>query len=538
MTQPAKLNPLPQGNEVQIAGLTFTLSAICELASSAGFSREGRAADGGIHRILELPRAPLPASLEKAFQIPGAAQPLGRTEDDQRVLLALRRAPGPLLDWSIGRGEGLPLWDMTLVESLARLFQAVHQAGLCFRRVNPGFFAIAPDGSITLECPDELRLPSEEVALPANLYSAPEFGGSAEASERADQWALAALGWSLITGRTPFRRGEFWLPRIHRPQLPHGVWAVLQRALSPNPADRYPSCQAFAEDLRGRTVPKGSGPRKLSIAACSEIGRLKSQQMPVNQDAFFFGTDSASRRGMVLVADGVSTADVGSGDLASSMVREAVKSAWEGPVGEILRTHKGPLPEEWAKAALEAILEDANARIYAFLKQPIFVGSLSPGTHPPGSTAVLGILDGDKLTVANLGDSRLYLWRGGAMEQMTCDQDLRTDLLRAARDPKTVEGAALGALTQSVGSFFFDPDGEITSRRIKPDILALYLRAGDRLLICSDGVPDCLGEGHEAVMARELSDGTDVDKIAKRLCQLADEALGGDNITALVLLAH
>ncbi len=230
---------------------------------------------------------------------------------------------------------------------------------------------------------------------------------------------------------------------------------------------------------------------------------------------------------------------MGSGDLASSMVREAVRQSWEGPVGEILRSHKGPLPQEWAKTALEAMLEDANARIYAFLKQPIFVGSLGPGTHPPGSTAVLCILDGDRLTVANVGDSRFYLLRDGQLEQMTVDQDLKTELLKAGRDPmSSADPGALGALTHSVGSFFFDSEGNIITRPLSPDIQVMHLRAGDRILICSDGVPDCLGDDDAMeVMARELASANPSAAIAQRLCKLADEALGADNITALVMLA-
>ena len=49
---------------------------------------------------------------------------------------------------------------------------------------------------------------------------------------------------------------------------------------------------------------------------------------------------------------------------------------------------------------------------------------------------MLGLIEGDRLSVANLGDSRLYLLREGVFEQMTVDQDLRTELLQSGRDPK------------------------------------------------------------------------------------------------------
>ncbi|HCF58612.1 MAG TPA: hypothetical protein DFS52_11555 [Myxococcales bacterium] len=536
-TRPKSLRALEAGSRIQIDALELTLGSARSLEAQ-GWWRQGREASGAAHRVLELPADAVPPALVRAFEIPGVAAPCARQESEGRALFVLREAPGPSLEWLLRRREGLALWDVSLVESLVALFQRVHDAGLFFGHLAPAMFSLAADGSLQLEEPDRLRLAGEASDRELNLFSAPEVAGGSNGGPRSDLFGLGMLAYGLLTGRLPAHRGDLPLPRVYRRSLPHGVATVLSRASAASMQARHESCRAFAEDLRARTVPKGASPEGVSVGAASEIGRIKRQAMPVNQDAWYIGLDAASRRGILLVADGVSTADVGSGDLASGMVREAVRDSWEGAVGEILRTHKGPLPDEWAKAALEAMLEDANARIYAFLKQPIFVGSLGPSTHPPGSTAVLCILDSDKLTVANLGDSRLYLLREGALEQMTVDQDLRTELLQAGRDPRALpDPGALGALTQSVGSFFFDPEGGITSRSLEPEVTEIYLRAGDRLLLCSDGVPDCLGENAEALIARELALGDEPSEIAARLCRLADESLGADNITALVLLA-
>lgn len=530
-------SPLDEGCTLEFDGLKLTLGQAQDL-ESGGWAHEARSPQEVAHVLLELPPGELPESLRAAFEIPGVAAPCARRSNDDRTLLALRASPGPTLQWILRRRENLSLWDLGLVDSLAALFQRVHDAGLCFRRVGPHLFSVGPDGQIGLERPDLLRRPGEPPDRGADVFTAPEIVGGTAGDARSDQFSLGTLAYALITGRLPYVRGQFPLPRIYRPSLPHGTHTALERATRIRPSERHECCGAFARELRARTLPRGRSPMGVAVAASTEIGRLKRQSMPVNQDAWYFGLDSSSHRGILLVADGVSTADVGSGDLASSMVRDAVRAAWEGPVGEILRTHEGPLPEDWARAALEAILEDANGRIYSFLKQPIFVGSLGPSIHPPGSTAVLAILDGDRLTVANLGDSRLYLLRDGALEQMTVDQDLRTELLQSGRDPRTVgEQGSLGALTHSVGHFFFDHEGGITARKLAPDVRPLYLRAGDRLLICSDGVPDCLGDGAEELIARELSAGDDPAAISARLCRLADEELGADNITALVLLA-
>jgi protein phosphatase len=531
-------SPLEPGTELRLENLLLTLGPATDLPARLGVTREGRAADGRSFRLLELPAEQPLGSLAAAFAVPGVAAPVARMRDEQRQALALRPAPGQSLEWVLRREEGLPYFALALAGALAVLFEKVHQAKLAFRSMSPAMFSVSPDGEIGLEEPQALGSIEEEFGREAGPFSAPEVAeGTSRGGAAADQYSLALLCWSLITGRLPFSPDALPLPRTFRPDLPHGIWAALGRALSRPPANRYPSCTELMADLRSRAAPKGQRPATVSMGAATEIGRLKSQHMPVNQDAWFLGYDEASRRGLLLVADGVSTADVGSGEIASTQVREATRAAWEGPLGEILRTHRGVFSQDWVKTALQAILEDANARIFAFLKQPVFVGSLGPATHPPASTAVLCIVDDDRLTYAHLGDSRIYLWRGGALEQMNVDQNVRTELLKAGRDPRTADIGSLGALTQSVGSFFFDSEGSISCRPLEPDIQSLCLRSGDRLLLCSDGIPDCLGEDHEAIIARELSAGTDAGQIATRLCRLADEALGADNMTALVLLA-
>lgn len=532
-----KYSPLPAGKPTRFGNLELTLGPAIELAGG-GVWRIGTAKEGAFHRVLEFPAPEVPASLAQAAKIPGVASVVAELKDDQRTAFALRPAPGPTLDWVLRRAEALPLLDLSLIGSLADLFQAVHETGLTFGAVSAAMFSMDGAGRVLLEDPEALRAPGQPAPTAGSL-TAPEVAAGAPADARSDQYSMAALAYALLVGRPTRERSDFPPPRIWRPALPHGAVTALSRATSQDPAERYPSCRAFLEDLKARCAPAGQSPRNLEMGAATAIGRLKSQQMPVNQDAFFIGYDEKARRGLVLVADGVSTADVGSGDLASGLLRDAVKNAWEGPVGDILRSHKGSLPEDWPKTALDAILEDANARIFAFLKQPIFVGSLGPSTHPPGSTAVLCVLDADKMTVANVGDSRLYLLRKGALEQMSVDQDLRTEVLRAGRDPRAAgDPSVLGALTHSVGNFLFDNQGGINLRPIQPDIFTLWLRAGDRLLVCSDGVPDCLGDGYEATVTRELAADSGAEAIAQKLCELADEALGADNITALILLAR
>jgi serine/threonine-protein kinase len=382
--------------------------------ATTGYVHEGRSEDGRVFRVLELPGQEPPEVLTKALGLSCVAQGAATKRDDARVLVALRPAPGPTLEWILRRQEALSLHALSLSRALCELFQAVHDARLCFRAIAPSMFAVGPDGTICLEEPEMLRLASEPPARASTPFAAPEVAAGAEGGERADQYGLGALVYCLLTGRLPADRGDFPLARIFRPQLPHGAVTALGRAMAPRPADRYESCRAFGAELAGRTMPRGASPTVLSVAAATELGRLKGQAMPVNQDAFYVGMDAASRRGLLLVADGVSTADVGSGDLASawsatrSRAPGRARSARSCAPTRARCRRSGPRPR-WRPSSR------TPTRASTPSSSSPSSSARSARDPPAGSTAVLGVLDGDRLTLANIGDSRLYLLRDGAL---------------------------------------------------------------------------------------------------------------------------
>jgi serine/threonine protein phosphatase PrpC len=489
----------------------------------------------------------LPDWLEKAFALPQVLPAQARLEKDGHVFLVLAPSPHPSLGRLLRRREDIGFFALIWLRELIDFFCRVHESGLLFRRISPDFFSLSPTGKLVFERPDLLRpAPHPPLVTTAasanqtpNLFSAPEVHQRPNGDAQADQFGLALLIYSILAQAIPFQPERLPPLRVFVPSLPHGIESAILRALSPDPQRRFESCRAFGDALLAGSLTLDKPASAYQFAASTEIGRLKCQSMPVNQDAWFIGYDATARRGLLLVADGISTADVGSGDLASAKVFEAVRDAWEGQVGEILRNHTGILSENWHRIVLEAILDDANTRIFSFLKQPDFVGRLDPMTHPPGSTAILAILDGDQLTVATVGDSCLYLLRNGLLELHSVEQNLYTRLVQERHDPRDVTDMdSLAALTHSIGNFFFDNDGGISLRRLEPRLLTLNLCAGDRLLMCSDGVPDCLGPNALQIIQRELSTANTPQTIANTLCKLADESLGVDNITALVLLAE
>lgn len=568
-TSPGTAHPAGTQLQIEALGSLLTLGTSTTL-EGLGWHRKASLPDGSARDVIELrvdaqseaplegkpkdheksvgpadsgaedPERRLPEWIERALAMPQMLPNQARLEKDGHYFIVLTPSPYPSLDRLLRRRENIAFYALTWIRALTDFFSAVHEAGLVFRRVTPECFSMSPEGRLVFDRPDLLRPASTPPGLnQTNLFSAPEVAQRTNSGALADQFALALLIYAILAQGIPLQTDHLPALRTFVPNLPHGIESAILRALSKDPSRRFESCRAFGQALFSGGLMLDAPATRYQLAAATEIGRLKRQSMPVNQDAWFIGFDAATRRGLLLIADGISTADVGSGDLASAKVFEAVRDAWEGPVGEILRTHTGTLTDNWHRTVLEAVLDDANTRIYSFLKQPIFVGMLDPMTHSPGSTAILGLLDGDQLTVATVGDSCLYLLRNGILELVSVEQNLYTRLVQERRDPRDVADMdSLGALTHSVGNFFFDNDGGISLRRLEPRLLTLNLCAGDRVLMCSDGVPDCLGSNAPQLITRELSADSDAQTIAASLCRLADETLGADNITALVLLAE
>lgn len=140
----------------------------------------------------------------------------------------------------------------------------------------------------------------------------------------------------------------------------------------------------------------------------------------------------------------------------------------------------------------------------------------------PGTTLSAALLIGDKVFVVNIGDSRTYIQRGtGALELVTRDQSrVAQDVLQGSRDPEEIYTAAdKSALVNSL-------EGEAD---LAVDIFIETLGKNDKLLLCSDGLSGMVRDPQiEEAMRR--SDGE-----AKRLVELALEAGGEDNVSAIVV---
>lgn len=214
---------------------------------------------------------------------------------------------------------------------------------------------------------------------------------------------------------------------------------------------------------------------------------------------------------LLMVADGMGGA--ASGELASSMASEAIL---ETLVGQMESAGWGNA-EKFATALRDAT-EQANSRIHQHARE-------FPEHRGMGTTATVAGLLGDRLFLAQVGDSRAYLIRHGQAIQITKDQSLMQRLVEAG---ELTEAEAEASERRNIILQALGPDAQVTV-----DITHQQVRDGDTLIICSDGLSGLVRADE---IARLANAERDVEQLCHRLIDRANELGGPDNIT--VIAAH
>lgn len=102
------------------------------------------------------------------------------------------------------------------------------------------------------------------------------------------------------------------------------------------------------------------------------------------------------------------------------------------------------------------------------------------GREGMGTTLTAAILEGERLIIAQVGDSRAYLLHEGKLQQLTRDHSLMADMIEAGQltEAEARVHPNRSVITRAIGS---DP-------HMQPDIYELNVETGDRILLCSDGI--------------------------------------------------
>jgi PPM family protein phosphatase len=232
---------------------------------------------------------------------------------------------------------------------------------------------------------------------------------------------------------------------------------------------------------------------RLVHAAATDVGLVRKQ----NEDTY------VALEGLYAVCDGMGGARAG--EVASSTACHKLS--------EVVRA-------EPTSAGLRRAVRAANREIYRMsLGDPAMQGM--------GTTLTAAIARPGGVTIAQVGDSRAYLWRGGGLQQLTEDHSLVADLVR--RGQLTPEQAAVhphrSVITRALG----------TEETAEPDLLDVDLDPGDRLMLCTDGLSGMVGDDDiAAILGGEASP----DEMARELLAAALRGGGEDNVTVLVIRAE
>lgn len=198
------------------------------------------------------------------------------------------------------------------------------------------------------------------------------------------------------------------------------------------------------------------------------------------------------------VADGMG--GHGQGDVAASMV-----------IDDLALGAMGNEPLE----ALIAQLEQCNAAIFA-----------QAAGSTMGATIVVAFVEYDVSYLAWVGDSRIYLWRRDRLQQMSKDHSQTQELIDAG---VLTEEAALthperNVITRAIG----------VAPTVEVDVAVLPLAAGDRLLLCSDGLTGCVSDADIATM---MAHSMDDRQTAQALIEAALAAGAPDNVSVIIVTA-
>lgn len=173
-------------------------------------------------------------------------------------------------------------------------------------------------------------------------------------------------------------------------------------------------------------------------------------------------------------------------------------------------------PSHLDAEGLTAAVEAANYNVMKAPRQGI-------GRDGMGTTLTAATLEGERLLIAQVGDSRAYLLHKGHLQQITRDHSLMADLIEAGQI--TPEEARVhpnrSVITRAIGSDI----------HMRPDIYELNVDAGDRILLCSDGLSSMISNNAiESIMRRQ----SDAQHCADELVTAALENGGADNVTVVV----
>jgi protein phosphatase len=294
---------------------------------------------------------------------------------------------------------------------------------------------------------------------------------------------------------------------------------------------------------------------KITAASKTDVGQQREQ----NEDNARFQLAKDGEAGLFIVADGMGGYQAG--EVASHIAVEKIQEALQSllvPISEQPTIKLTPISEQETiilqkvapgdEATLEIRSKGSKGKTRKLPETPgaknveeqlknamrqanraiLSYGEEHPAARGLGCTVTMAVVQNGHVYIANIGDSRTYLLRDGKLTPVTRDHSLVAKLVETKQiDPEAIyTHPQRNLIYQSLGA---------GHKNVEPDVFHEKLQAGDKLLLCSDGLWEMV---HSPDLFKILNSQGSLQKICDTLIDLANENGGEDNISAVVVQIH
>jgi protein phosphatase len=305
---------------------------------------------------------------------------------------------------------------------------------------------------------------------------------------------------------------------------------VIGRALAENPDDRYSSVSQLRTALTDLNLPV-----VLQSGHFTDVGLVRE----LNEDSVLalnltqYYESVQTQIGLYIVSDGMG--GEAAGEVASRVtVRAVAEWVTEKLISASLKsTHEEKIAAPTHTGGLRLAIADGNEMATTeMLRQAVVVANrevieyarANPDERGLGATVTAAMIVGQVLTIAHVGDSRLYLLSGERLEQLTEDHSLVQRMVNTgnlSRSEARIHPYR-NVIYRSIGS----------DEHIEIDIVRRKLNGGDVIMMCSDGLNGMLSDDQ---IRDILMVNPDPTSAAKELVVAANAAGGEDNTSVIVV---
>src|SRR6186713_2686192 len=247
---------------------------------------------------------------------------------------------------------------------------------------------------------------------------------------------------------------------------------------------------------------------KLTFVGQTDTGRVREH----NEDTIASDVDV----GLLVLADGMG--GYNAGEVASGI---AVKTITNLVREGLAREDLGALDRATGLTRPSIVLRDAITRANKIIYQTARSQAECEGM---GTTVVAALFYDNKISIAHVGDSRLYRQRGSQISQVTMDHSLLQELVdRGFYSPEEAQRASnKNYVTRALG----------VENVVEVEMQEHPAQKGDVYLLCSDGLSDMIGDDDMAVTVNTF--GNNPNSVTQHLIQMANDNGGKDNISVIL----